>query len=306
MKNNLIFFASLLFLLSCADNNSNDEKLKQVVGNESTEISLKSKLIGEWKYQYRYYNDITGKTLKISNDGDFLAINYSAASFTAASGSVSSDELNFLGTYKNGSINIDSERFGNIKYSEQKDVLYFEDNIYERVIEKVEIKKAITKKRPFRYVTPFYKKEVLLQKSKDELQIIRNEVFARKGYIFEKGGDMDIYFSKLTWYDPRLKNVDDLLTENERQYILLIQSIENPSSRFKITEDNLRLRDSPSLDAVKITNLPMGTVVRYLNEKSNNKVEVQIDDAPVLNYWYKVQTDIGEIGWIHGCCFQQL
>jgi translation elongation factor P/translation initiation factor 5A len=75
------------------------------------------------------------------------------------------------------------------------------------------------------------------------------------------------------------------------------------SVRFKITEDNLRLRQSPDLNAAKITNLPIDETVLYLNEKSNQEVDVEIGNKTIKNYWYKVQTDEGEIGWIHGCCF---
>lgn len=151
-----------------------------------------------------------------------------------------------------------------------------------------------------------YNEEVLYDMTIAQLQLTRNEVYARKGYIFKKGGAMESYFSKQSWYTPKLENVDDLLSQEEKDFIKLIQNIESANTQFTVTQDNLRLRDSPSLDAIKVTNLPMGTIVRYLNEKSENRVEVQINDAPVLNYWYKVQTDIGEIGWIHGCCFQQL
>ncbi len=36
--------------------------------------------------------------------------------------------------------------------------------------------------------------------SLEELKIMRNEIFARYGYIFKKGGEMDTYFNKQDWY----------------------------------------------------------------------------------------------------------
>jgi len=49
---------------------------------------------------------------------------------------------------------------------------------------------------------------------KSELKIMRNEIFARNGYIFRSGGKMDNYFSKKEWYKSIEKkekiNFDDI------------------------------------------------------------------------------------------------
>ena len=42
---------------------------------------------------------------------------------------------------------------------------------------------------------------VLTEYSRRELKILRNMIFAEKCYIF-KGGEMDAYFSRKSWYDP--------------------------------------------------------------------------------------------------------
>jgi hypothetical protein len=42
----------------------------------------------------------------------------------------------------------------------------------------------------------------LLQKSKRELDLIRNEIFARHGYIFQTSKYRD-YFNDQSWYSPR-------------------------------------------------------------------------------------------------------
>lgn len=63
--------------------------------------------------------------------------------------------------------------------------------------------------------------------SKRELKIMRNEIFARHGYIFRKGGEMDRYFRKKNWYKPRYKDVNSKITPIEKANIKLIQSIEN-------------------------------------------------------------------------------
>ncbi|KGL62277.1 hypothetical protein PHEL85_2069 [Polaribacter sp. Hel1_85] len=77
------------------------------------------------------------------------------------------------------------------------------------------------------------------------------------------------------------------------------------SKKLLITVDNLRVRTSPDLDAEKIENLPLNTVVEFLNKKSDNKTEVTIKGEEINEYWYQIKTPSGNIGWIHGCCFEE-
>jgi hypothetical protein len=66
----------------------------------------------------------------------------------------------------------------------------------------------------------------LAQSAKQELKIMRNEVFARYGYQFKKGGAMNSYFSKQKWYRPQHNNVDKFLTWLEKESIKIIQQEE--------------------------------------------------------------------------------
>ena len=61
--------------------------------------------------------------------------------------------------------------------------------------------------------------------SKRELKIMRNEIFARHGYIF-KTADMKNHFASKSWYTPRYNDVNNMLTDVEIQNIKLIQSME--------------------------------------------------------------------------------
>lgn len=70
-------------------------------------------------------------------------------------------------------------------------------------------------------------KEELLKLPKSDLKIMRNEIFARYGYKFKLGGEMDKYFKSQNWYSGQHKNVNDFLTELEKENIKLIQQIEN-------------------------------------------------------------------------------
>ncbi len=66
----------------------------------------------------------------------------------------------------------------------------------------------------------------LLPLTKKQLQIMRNEIFARYGYIFKKGGAMDLYFRKESWYRPAIEDATPYLTSIEKANIELIQSAE--------------------------------------------------------------------------------
>lgn len=63
--------------------------------------------------------------------------------------------------------------------------------------------------------------------SLDNLKIMRNEIFARHGYKFREGGDMDEYFRAQSWYQPRFDNVYRFLTEIELENIDTIKQAEN-------------------------------------------------------------------------------
>jgi hypothetical protein len=58
--------------------------------------------------------------------------------------------------------------------------------------------------------------------SKQDLKIMRNEIFARHGYIF-KTNDMKSYFATQSWYQGQYDNVNSLLSNIEQQNIALIK-----------------------------------------------------------------------------------
>ena len=80
-------------------------------------------------------------------------------------------------------------------------------------------------KYPYASIRPLNKEE-LKGMSKVQLQIMRNEIFARYGYIFRSGGKMETYFSKQDWYRPQHTDVNDFLTEIEKGNIQLIRKFE--------------------------------------------------------------------------------
>jgi curli biogenesis system outer membrane secretion channel CsgG len=62
--------------------------------------------------------------------------------------------------------------------------------------------------------------------SKAELKLMRNEIYARHGYIFQTK-DMRDYFSRQPWYTPRQRAVEQFFSLIEQNNVMLIKSIED-------------------------------------------------------------------------------
>jgi hypothetical protein len=69
-------------------------------------------------------------------------------------------------------------------------------------------------------------KDELEMMTLSDLQKMRNEIYARYGYIFKSGGENDKYFKSQSWYGGRLQDVSNLLTGLEKRNISLILTIE--------------------------------------------------------------------------------
>ena len=68
------------------------------------------------------------------------------------------------------------------------------------------------------------------QLTSDELRLLRNEIFARKGYRF-KSEDLQNYFEKFPWYVPSTTDTEVLKLDSiERKNIQLIRAVENQYS----------------------------------------------------------------------------
>lgn len=75
--------------------------------------------------------------------------------------------------------------------------------------------------------------------STEELDVMRNEIFAEYGFIF-KSPKWKAHFEKMPWYKPRFNNVDDQLTKIDKYNIKFILDYQR---RYK---DQLFKRDSIS------------------------------------------------------------
>ncbi len=71
--------------------------------------------------------------------------------------------------------------------------------------------------------------------SPSELRLMRNEIFARYGYIF-KSKDLKKYFGKQKWYKPLFINVNKYLTSIERHNIEFIKKYEKTNKEISKNE----------------------------------------------------------------------
>ena len=62
-------------------------------------------------------------------------------------------------------------------------------------------------------------------KSQWDLKIMRNEIFARKGYIF-KNPQLYNYFSSQSWYSPRFSDVSKYLNPIEKRNVVFLKYYE--------------------------------------------------------------------------------
>ena len=60
---------------------------------------------------------------------------------------------------------------------------------------------------------------------------MRNEIYARYGYIFMKGGGMNVYFRQQDWYKDQYLNVDKFLTNLEKANSKIIKDAESIRSK---------------------------------------------------------------------------
>lgn len=80
----------------------------------------------------------------------------------------------------------------------------------------------------------------LSEKNADELRIMRNEIFARHGYIF-KSEELKEYFTSKEWYEPLHQDVTDLLTESDKKNIELIVEREKWIKEERAREEKRKL-----------------------------------------------------------------
>lgn len=102
-------------------------------------------------------------------------------------------------------------------YDSQENSTYTEEN----TIRSRDLNNGIYPQASSRLINP----NELISMRKEDLKIMRNEIFARHGYIF-KTAEMKSYFNNQNWYVPSYENVTNLLSEIEKKNITLIKYYE--------------------------------------------------------------------------------
>jgi len=150
------------------------------------------------------------------------------------------DDLTFMKAFKNIELNkVSSNKFSNkeneasfvklkVDKKMQKGLLFtkLKWKFSEFGTKNTSFEKCLTGK----YKKTFYKyltKDDIKGLSKKELQIMRNEIFARYGYKFKTGGKMNKHFSKKSWYKAQNTNVDNFLTKIEKANITFLKKQES-------------------------------------------------------------------------------
>lgn len=63
--------------------------------------------------------------------------------------------------------------------------------------------------------------------SKYQLKILRNMMFAERGFAFKKGGEMRTYFENKSWYSPTIEDQSEIqLNDYDKQFILKLKKYE--------------------------------------------------------------------------------
>jgi len=82
-----------------------------------------------------------------------------------------------------------------------------------------------TRRENYKVSSKLLTSSLLNGKTKEQLAVMRNEIFAAHGYKF-KTTKWQEYFSNVKWYNPQFENVDSKLSFIERENIALILKYE--------------------------------------------------------------------------------
>jgi hypothetical protein len=74
--------------------------------------------------------------------------------------------------------------------------------------------------------------------SRNDLRILRNTIYAKYGYSFNSI-DLKNHFSKFEWYSELNANVDNFLTDIDKENIGLIQRVERNYPENNISNNNI-------------------------------------------------------------------
>lgn len=267
------------------------ELVLEYIENSNKVITNENGLPLNYEYKIKWgENKNLGTTDKISNNGPYrnsLYLNLSISEIEVV--------LSLNGKYKK-SVKLISQIYQlyelNPLISSRIPTEYNKEKlIYTPELDKISIQKEIIK----RVTTPnFY--QAGLVKNENDKQVSNKWINSTSELIKESN---ILNLKELTDFYS-IRSVNNTVEKKEE----VLKEKREVIKVFNVSVDNLRVRTSPDLGAKKIENLALGTNVEFLNEKSDKKTKVTIKGQEINEYWYKVKTPSGNIGWIHGCCFE--
>lgn len=120
-----------------------------------------------------------------------------------------------------------------------------------------------------------YQSDALRHMSLTELRLVRNEIFARHGYIF-KNRDLANYFSTKDWYEAKYMNVDSLLTDADKKNIKLILDAEKEIKNNSIPIDEQLLDKYSKLDTIKFRDHFLSKLFATIDQFKNKMADTII------------------------------
>ncbi|WP_289055981.1 YARHG domain-containing protein [Carboxylicivirga marina] len=175
-------------------------------------------------------------------------------------------------------------------------IFFFGCNTQEHSIIYSEIKNPETDK-PIQLSKKLIESNVDLRTlSLSDLRLLRNEIYARKGYIF-KSTELSLHFQKFQWYKPKYegKEIDNYLTEIDKSNIKWIVDIENYVRPTKLLEERKKsLRFVDFLEILPEIELPTNfenwTFIKKEQDIRQNKRYIALWDK-----YEKYSSAIGKI-----------
>lgn len=240
MKDGLKIMRNILILiLTCFSAHSNGQIIASEKIDESRVVPWVPKFTMEYQGQYHFGNSEWESSLRIIMTGRNIIAQI-------VSGEWGKDGISYVMNYDNLR-NIEIDKAGNFKSDRYKGkFVRYEDGDVNRSCLKIynswsidvpngqyEIGcrtiKSAEQIYSGKYAYASYQEldpSELSQMTAKELRLMRNEIFARYGYIFRKGGEMEKHFNRQKWYNPEQHDVTNFLTDIEKRNIELIISAE--------------------------------------------------------------------------------
>jgi Bacterial SH3 domain len=78
------------------------------------------------------------------------------------------------------------------------------------------------------------------------------------------------------------------------------QTVVKNQTTLWVTIDGLNMRKEPGLKADLVAKLDLYDQVYFMNEKSDYTQEINLGREMVTDYWVKVKTKSGKVGWVFG------